>query len=382
MGHCPDDLALAVDWTTVRKRILIVGAGYAGSVMARELADAGHTVHVIDKRTHIAGNAYDELDAYGVLVHRYGPHIFHTNGERIFRYLSRFTEWRPYEHRVRSIVDGRSYPFPINRDTLNQFYGLELDEAGAADFFERIREPRNPVLTSEDVVLDSVGRHLYEKFFLNYTRKQWGLDPSQLKAGVAARIPTRTNTDDRYFTDRFQAMPRDGYTAMFRNILDHPAIDVETGLDFAEISDRGRFWHIVYTGPIDAYFDYRYGRLPYRSLRFEHEHIADQARFQPVGTVNYPNDHEYTRITEFKHLTGQVHASTSIVREYPQAEGEPYYPVPRAENEALFKRYEVLAAEQERATFVGRLAQYRYYNMDQVVGAALKAAETLIGRLA
>jgi UDP-galactopyranose mutase len=364
-------------------RILVVGAGYAGSVMARELAEAGHRVHVIDKRPHIAGNAYDEPDAHGVLVHRYGPHIFHTNGERIFEYLSRFTEWLPYEHRVLSVVDGKEYPFPINRDTLNMLYGLELDEAGAEAYFERVREPRDPVLTSEDVVLNTVGRDLYEKFFLNYTRKQWGLDPSELKAGVAARIPTRTNTDDRYFTDRFQAMPREGYTAMFRNILDHPRITVELGVDFADVrSDSGEGdGQVVYTGPIDAYFDYCFGRLPYRSLRFEHEHMASTPRFQRVGTVNYPNDHAYTRITEFKHLTGQEHAGTSIVREYPQAEGEPYYPVPRAENEALFKRYEALAMQEPGVTFVGRLAQYRYYNMDQVVGAALASSRNLIGYL-
>jgi UDP-galactopyranose mutase len=363
------------------ERILVVGAGYAGSVMARELANAGHRVHVIDKRPHIAGNAYDEPDAHGVLVHRYGPHIFHTNGERIFEYLSRFTEWRPYEHRVLGVVDGKGYPFPINRDTLNMLYGLDLDEAAAEAYFERVREPRDPVLTSEDVVLNSVGRDLYEKFFLHYTRKQWGLDPSELKAGVAARIPTRTNTDDRYFTDRFQAMPRDGYTAMFRNILDHPRITLELGVGFAGIRGDDGYGHVVYTGPIDAYFDYCFGRLPYRSLRFEHEHLADTAKFQPVGTVNYPNDHAYTRITEFKHLTGQQHAGTSIVREYPQAEGEPYYPVPRAENEALFKRYEDLAMREPGVTFVGRLAQYRYYNMDQVVGAALASSRNLIGRL-
>jgi UDP-galactopyranose mutase len=383
MGYCPvDPWRRQLTGTPVQVRILIVGAGYAGSVMARELADAGQAVHVIDKRPHIAGNAYDEFDAHGVLVHRYGPHIFHTNGERIFRYLSRFTEWLPYEHRVRSVVGGQDYPFPINRETLNRLYGLDLDEAGAAAHFERVREPRDPVLTSEDVVLDSVGRDLYEKFFLNYTRKQWALEPSQLKAGVAARIPTRTNTDDRYFTDRFQAMPRDGYTAMFRNILGHPSIRVETGVAFADIPDHGDFEHVVYTGPIDAYFGYRYGPLPYRSLRFEHEHIADRAKYQAVGTINYPNEHDYTRITEFKHLTGQTHGGTSIVREYPQAEGEPYYPVPRVENELLFKRYEALAAQEDGVTFVGRLAQYRYYNMDQVVGAALRAAESLIARLA
>lgn len=361
--------------------ILVVGAGFAGAVVARELADAGHRVLVIDRRGHIAGNAFDEHDAHGVLVHRYGPHIFHTNSERIFEWLSRFTDWRAYEHRVFSMVGGRPYPFPINRDTLNRLYGLDLDEAGAEDWFERVREPRDPVRTSEDVVLNSVGRDLYEKFFLNYTRKQWGLEPSQLKAGVAARIPVRTGTDDRYFTDRFQAMPRDGYTVMFRNMLDHPLIRVETGVDFESIRHGLRVRHLVYTGPIDAYFGYCHGRLPYRSLRFEHEHLPNTARFQPVGTVNYPNDHAYTRITEFRHLTGQEHTGTSIMREYPQAEGDPYYPVPSEENEVLFRRYEALALQEENVTFVGRLAQYRYYNMDQVVGAALKSAETIRKRI-
>ena len=357
---------------------LIVGAGYAGAVVAERLASAGRRVRVIDRRPHIAGNAYDEPDAQGVLVHRYGPHIFHTNSERIFRYLSRFTEWRAYEHRVLSCVEGRLYPFPINRDTLNRLYGLNLDEAGAAAFFERVREPREPVRTSEDVVLSSVGHDLYEKFFLNYTRKQWGLDPSQLKAGVAARIPTRTNTDDRYFTDEFQAMPKHGYTKMFKAILDHPRIKVELGVDFHSLRQELHAAHVIYTGPVDAYFSYCYGKLPYRSLRFEHEHLPGTPQYQPVGTVNYPNDHAYTRITEFKHLTGQEHPGTSIVREYPQAEGDPYYPVPSTENEVLFKRYEALAAKESDATFVGRLAQYRYYNMDQVVGAALKAAQALL----
>lgn len=362
-------------------KILIVGAGFAGCVVARETAEAGHSVVVIDKRDHIGGNAFDEIDGGGVLVHRYGPHIFHTNAERIFAYLSRFTEWRPYEHRVLGVVDGKTYPFPINRDTLNRLYGLDLDEAGAEAFFEQAREPRDPVSTSEDVVLNSVGRDLYEKFFLNYTRKQWGLEPSELKAGVAARIPVRTNTDDRYFTDRFQAMPLNGYTEMFRNLLDHPGIHTELGVDFEEVRHSVSYNHLVYTGPIDAYFGYQFGRLPYRSLRFEHEHLPGTESFQSVGTVNYPNDHAFTRITEFKHLTGQIHSGTSIVREYPQAEGEPYYPVPRPENEALFKRYESLADTELDVTFVGRLAQYRYYNMDQVVGAALKAAENLISRL-
>jgi UDP-galactopyranose mutase len=358
--------------------ILIVGAGYAGSVVARELADAGKRVLLIDRRPHIAGNAYDERDAHGVLVHRYGPHIFHTNAERIWQWLSRFTQWRQYEHRVRGVVEGREYPFPINRDTLNALYGLDLDEAGAEAFLERVREPREPVRTSEDVVLNSVGRDLYEKFFLHYTRKQWGLDPSELKAGVAARIPVRTNTDDRYFTDTFQAMPLNGYSRMFENILDHSNIRVELGVDFEDIRAHRGFAHTVYTGPIDAYFRHCYGPLPYRSLRFEHEHLPSTPQYQSVGTVNYPNDHAYTRITEFKHLTGQEHSGTSIVREYPQVSGDPYYPIPRTENELLFKRYEAMAQDERDTTFVGRLAQYRYYNMDQVVGAALAAVRRLL----
>lgn len=360
------------------KRILVVGAGFAGCVMARELAEAGVSIRLIDKRPHIGGNAYDEPDAHGVLVHRYGPHIFHTNSERVFEYLSRFTQWRPYEHRVLSVVVGKAYPFPINRDALNRLYGLHLDEAGAAAFFERVREPRESIRTSEDVVLNSVGRDLYEKFFLNYTRKQWGLEPSQLKAGVAARIPVRTNADDRYFTDTFQAMPLHGYTRMFENMLNHPNIRVDTDTDFFDSTTVGADTHIVYTGPIDAFYDHRFGKLPYRSLRFEHEHLSTVPQYQTVGTVNYPNDHAFTRITEFKHLTGQTHAGTSIVREYPQSEGEPYYPIPRDENETLFKRYEALAKAERNVTFVGRLAQYRYYNMDQVVGAALTTAKQLL----
>ena len=358
--------------------VFIIGAGFSGAVVAQELAGAGFRIKIIDKRTHIAGNAFDELDLSNILIHRYGPHIFHTNSERVFSYLSQFTQWRDYEHRVIGVVDGKPYPFPINRDTLNQLYGLDLDEAGAAEIFEKHREPRDPIRSSEDVVLNSVGRDLYEKFFLNYTRKQWGMEPSELKAGVAARIPVRTNTDDRYFTDTFQAMPAEGYTKMFERMLDHPNITVQLGVDFADLTDVDSYDHVVYTGPIDAYFKHCYGPLPYRSLRFEHEHLPDVEQFQSVGTVNYPNDHAYTRITEFKHLTGQKHSGTSIVREYPMAEGDPYYPIPSDANEALFKKYQALAEQEPNVTFVGRLAEYRYYNMDQVVGAALAAAQRII----
>jgi UDP-galactopyranose mutase len=362
-------------------KILIVGAGFAGSVCARELAEAGHNILVVDRRDHIAGNAFDVKDEHGILIHQYGPHIFHTNSERIYKYLSKYTEWYQYEHRVRGVVDGKEYPFPINRDTLNQLYNLDLTEEQAAEFFEKVREPKARILTSEDVVLNSVGRDLYEKFFLNYTKKQWGLDPSQLKAGVAARIPTRTNSDDRYFTDTYQAMPLNGYTVLFENLLNHPNIQVQTSTEFKDVLNEGnQFDHIVYTGPIDAFYDYKFGHLPYRSLRFEHEHLKDTEQYQSVGTVNYPNDFDFTRITEFKHLTGQQHSSTSIVREYPTAEGDPYYPIPRDENEKLFKQYQSLANAEEKVTFVGRLAEYRYYNMDQVVGAALNAVDKILGK--
>jgi len=361
------------------REFLVVGAGFAGSVVARELAEAGLTCRVIDRREHVAGNAYDLVDEHGLLVHRYGPHIFHTNASRIFSYLSRFTDWRPYEHRVRAYVDGELYPMPINRTTINRYFGLELDEEGISRFLDEVTEKGGAVRTSEDVVLGRVGRELCDKFFRGYTRKQWGLDLGDLGAGVAARIPVRTGTDDRYFTDTHQAMPKEGYTAMFRNLLDHPRITVELGTDFESLRKGVQAQHVIYTGPIDAYFDYCFGRLPYRSLEFEHIHYPELPQYQPVGTVNYPNDYDFTRITEFKHLTGQRHHGTSIVREYPTNEGDPYYPIPRPENERLYKRYQGLARKEPGVTFVGRLAQYRYYNMDQVVGAALKAAERLKG---
>ena len=361
-----------------RREVLVVGAGFAGAVVAERLAHAGHHVRVLEKREHIGGNAFDERDTNGILVHRYGPHIFHTQSDRVFDYLSRFTAWRPYEHRVQALVEGDFYPIPINRTTLNRLYGLDLDEAGAAAYLERVREPREAVRTSEDVVLASVGRDLCEKFFRGYTRKQWGLDLGELAAGVAARIPTRTNDDDRYFTDSHQAMPRDGYTAMFARLLDHPRITVETGVDYFALRARLTPALTVFTGPVDAYFEHCHGRLPYRSIRFLHEHHA-VARFQQTGTVNYPNDEAWTRITEFKYLTGQESAGTSIVKEFPQDEGDPYYPVPNPANEALYQKYKAMTRGEQRVFFVGRLAQYRYYNMDQVVAAALKTAREISG---
>lgn len=358
--------------------VIVVGAGFAGSVIARELADSDLKVLVIDKRPHIAGNAYDSYNENGVLIHNYGPHIFHTNSEKIVRWLSRFTDWRFYEHRVLAKVGEQLLPIPINRTTINKLYGLELNEQGVADFLENNREPREQIKTSEDVVLNSVGSDLCNKFFRGYTQKQWGLDLSELSAGVAARIPTRTNEDDRYFTDTYQLMPLKGYTAMFGNMLNHPNITVQLGVDYCMQRDKYKSNTIVYTGPIDEYYNYQFGKLPYRSLRFEHKHLSDTDRYQSVGTVNFPNDYPYTRTTEFKHLSGQNIEGTSIVSEYPQSEGDPYYPIPRPENEALFKKYKELSEKEKDIHFVGRLAQYRYYNMDQVVASALNEAKKII----
>jgi UDP-galactopyranose mutase len=352
---------------------LVVGAGFAGSVIAERLASQHDAkVLVIDRRDHIAGNAYDRLDDAGILIHQYGPHIFHTNSDEIFQHLSQFTEWRPYEHRVLAEVRGQQVPIPINRTTLNMLFGLDLKtDEEAAEYLASRAEPVAEIKTSEDVVINAVGRELYELFFQGYTRKQWGIDPSGLDKAVTARIPTRTNTDDRYFGDKHQVMPKHGYTAMFRKMLDHPNITVMLGTDWAEVKEQVKAGHIVFTGPIDEYFGYRFGKLPYRSLKFEHK-IVDQEQFQPVAVVNYPDPEvPFTRITEYKYLTGQVNAKTSITYEYPSAEGDPYYPIPRPENQALFKRYEALADATTGVTFVGRLATYRYYNMDQVVGQAL-----------
>jgi UDP-galactopyranose mutase len=363
----------------VSQDVLVVGAGFAGAVIAERLASTGREVLVIDRRDHVAGNAYDHPDSNGILVHRFGPHLFHTNSDAVFEYLSRFTDWRAYEHRVLVSLDGKLYPLPINQDFVNGYYGLNLDEAGVERFLARVREHRDPVQTSEDVVLNAVGRELCDKIFRGYTRKQWNLDLSELSPSVLARIPTRTNRDDRYFTDKHQAMPAEGYTRIFERMLNHPRIRVETGVEFTDIRRRVQPQLTVFTGCIDEYFGYRLGRLPYRSIRFEHEHLAGVERFQPVATVNYPNEHAYTRITEFKHITGQQHAGTSIVKEFPTDDGEPYYPVPRPANQELYRRYQELAASEPKVIFLGRLAQYRYYNMDQAAAAALKAAAEIVG---
>ncbi len=357
---------------------LIVGAGFAGAVMAERLAtQLNKKVLIVDKRPHIGGNTYDYFDDAGILVHKYGPHIFHTNSKEIFDYLGQFTAWRPYEHRVLASVDGRLVPLPINLDTINQLYGLQLSSAQVEKYLDEHAEKKDRIVTSEDAVVSKVGRDLFNKFFKNYTKKQWDLYPAELDAAVAARIPTRFNRDDRYFTDTYQSMPLHGYTRMFEKMLNHPNIQVMLNADYKDIEKLIPYRQMIYTGPVDYYFDCCYGKLPYRSIEFAFDTI-DAEKFQPTGTVNYPNDHGYTRITEFKYLTGQHHPKTSVVYEYPKADGDPYYPIPRPENAELYKRYQLLAAAIPNVHFTGRLATYKYYNMDQVVGQSL----TLFKKLA
>ncbi len=351
---------------------LIVGAGFAGSVLAERIASQrGERVLIVDKRPHIAGNAYDRHNEAGILVHEYGPHIFHTNSAQIFDYLSKFTQWRPYEHRVLAQVDHQLLPIPINLDTVNKLYGMNLDSDGLEEFFQSQAEHVADIKTSEDVIVSRVGRDLYNKFFRDYTRKQWGLDPSQLDKSVTSRVPVRTDRDDRYFSDRFQFMPKNGYTEMFGKMLKNPKISVMLQTDYADICNHIPHKRLIYTGRIDEYFNYRYGELPYRSLKFDHVTL-DKEFHQPVAVVNYPQSERFTRVTEYKYLTGQQHARTSLTYEYPCDDGEtPYYPVPRPENMVLYKKYEALAQARRDVWFVGRLATYRYYNMDQIVGQAL-----------
>lgn len=337
---------------------LIIGAGFAGATMARLLADAGQRVLIVDKRDHIGGNAYDYVNEHGVRVQKYGVHAFHTNSDAIWNFLSRFTEWRPYEHRVKASVRGQLVPFPVNAETL-RLLGLPTPLPKRDAF------PEN----AEEQCLATVGRDLYDIFYRDYTLKHWGRHPRELDASVTARIQVRFNGDDRVFTDKYQAIPRDGYTALFERMLAHENIEVRLGEGPPESTTA----RIVWTGPIDQRFAYCFGRLPYRSLRFEHTTYEGGLR-QPCAQINYPSSWQpFTRTIEWRHVTGQACEATTITTEFPSGEGEPYYPVPCAEARALYKRYEELARREPNVTFIGRLATYQYLNMDQVVGQAMAA---------
>ena len=356
--------------------ILVVGAGYAGCVLAERIASQlGKRVTLMERRAELGGHAHDGYDAHGIFVHTYGPHIFHTHSEEVWNYLSQFTEWRSYEHRVLADLDGQRLPIPINRNTLNKLYHLNLQTDEEVErFYAQVREPISEPKNAEEQVLSRVGRDLYDKFFRHYTAKQWGCDPKELAPSVTARIPTRTSDDDRYFSDAHQAIPAAGYTALFKRMVDHPNIRLMLNQDFH--TTQPHYDHLIYTGPIDAFFDYRFGRLPYRGLRFRSEyHPCDYV--QEVAQINYPGTQPYTRITECKHLTGQQCRGTTITYEYPtEAAEEPFYPVLTPASLELLTRYQELAATLPNVTFCGRLAEFKYYNMDQVTERALTLFET------
>lgn len=364
--------------------ILIVGAGFSGAVLAERLASQmNFRCLVIDKRAHIGGNSHDHYDRHGVLIHSYGPHYFRTNAPRIVEYLSQFTEWHPVEYKILSWTDGKYWQFPINLNTFEQFIGRPSTSEEMQAMLDSWRVPIENPKNSEEVVISQVGVKLYEMFFKNYTRKQWNCDPSDLDPSVCGRIPVRTNRDDRYLSEKFQALPAKGYTPMFQRILDHPNITMRLNTKFQDILHRQSFKKIIFTGPIDEYFDHCFGALAYRSLCFESDHYEKEFHL-PAMQVNYPNDFEYTREVEVKHATGQKIPVTTVVREYPEkfTKGtEPYYPIPTPEYAALYKKYAERAEAEKNVHFVGRLATYRYYNMDQVIGMALTEFEKICKEL-
>lgn len=374
-----------------------MGAGFSGLVAAERLSNAGFRCVVVDQRDHLGGNAYDRIDAAGVLVHDYGPHYFRTNSPRIVDYLSKFTGWLDADYKIKSFTDGRYWSFPVNLNTFEELVGHPATTADFEAWLAKHRVPAESPRNSEELMLSIVGPELYRKFYEGYTLKQWRRHPRELDPSVCGRVPVRTNRDDRYLAEEFQALPKDGFTAMFGRMLDaSPGVELHLGVDFEEARRRWRHRHLIFTGPVDQYFGRRFGALPYRSLRFEHEsftrdELAARATvsgkpgfWQPAVQVNYPAaDVPHTRILEFKHITGRTPEGSTIIREFPKdwtPDDEPFYPVPADDAKAAYRRYAELAAAEENTSFIGRLATYRYYNMDQVTGMALAEAERLISR--
>ncbi len=365
---------------------LIVGAGFTGAVLAERIAtQLGKTVLVLDRRNHIAGNAYDIAEDE-LLVHRYGPHIFHTNSERVWRYLSGFTEWRPYFHHVLGVVDGRQVPVPFNLNSILALFPPRMADnlcdclIGRFGYGQKV--PVLKLRTEQDPQLRFLADYVYDKVFEGYTRKQWGMRPEELSPGVTARVPLLVSRDDRYFQDRYQAMPLDGYTVLFSRLLDHPNISVELNAEYRDVAAAGRYGKVVFTGPIDEFFGYTHGPLPYRSVRFEQRHETRSGGL-PVGTVNYPNEFDFTRVTDQRHLSGRLDIDPLLTTEYPEQYvrglNEPYYPIPTSDTSVLLDRYLGEAAALEgRVLFAGRLGDYAYYNMDQACGRALTLFEKTI----
>lgn len=356
---------------------LIVGSGFAGSVMAERIASQlNKRVMVVEKREHIGGNAYDFYDSSGVLVHKYGPHIFHTNYEDVWKYISSFADWNGYQHRVLAYIDGKKVPVPINLTTVNTMLDKNFTTNELMDYFESVKLRPGTINNSKDVIVSQVGEFFYEKIFKNYSFKQWGVYPDELLSEVTERIPVKYNSDDRYFSDRYQGLPLGGYTKLFEKLLSNSNITVMLNMDYKSAMDNVRFGSLIYTGPIDYFFDYKYGKLPYRSLELKFETL-NREQFQEAAVINYPNDYEFTRITEFKHMTLQRHPQTTILREYPSWEGDPYYPTLIEDAVRTYNKYKEETLRLQSAYFIGRLAEYKYYNMDKVIKSALDTFELI-----
>ncbi len=359
-------------------KYVIVGAGLAGLTMAERIAnELDEKVLVIEKRNHIGGNVYDSYNEEGILIHNYGPHIFHTNDKEVYDYLSRFTKWNDFWHRVLTYVDGNLVPMPITVETINKLYNLNLDCSQVEDFLKKQAVDIKEIRTSKDVALSKVGQDIYEKIFESYTKKQWGIDPSELDTSVISRIPIRLNRDTRYFADRYQGMPSGGYTKLCEKLIANKNIKLLLNTDYREVMKDITYDTLIYTGATDEFYHYKHGRLSYRSVNFVFE-TYDQDKFQEAPVVNYPNDYDYTRITEYKQLTWQQHRKTTISKEFPTAEGEPYYPFPTKDCKAQYALYEEEMKKEDKVIFLGRLAEYRYYNMDGVVRRALDIFESRI----
>ncbi|MEI6258810.1 MAG: UDP-galactopyranose mutase [Deltaproteobacteria bacterium] len=370
-----------VDW-------LIVGAGLTGCTMAERIAcQRDETVLIVEQRDHIAGNAWDEYSEDGILLHKYGPHIFHTNSKKVWDYLSHFTRWRSYFHLVLASVEGNLVPLPFNLNSIEQIFPTAMAERLTHKLVNRYGyESKVPILElrkTKDVDLRFLADYVYKNVFQNYTIKQWGMKPEELLPTVSARVPILISRDNRYFQDIYQGIPSHGYGALVRNMLRHPNIRIMLNTRWQDIRQDVTFKRMVFTGPIDEYFEYKHGELPYRSLYFNLQTLPI-AQYQPASQINYPNEYDYTRITEHKLLTGQIHSMTTIIHEYPMThitgQTVPYYPVPTATNQDIYREYANEAyGLGDKVIFIGRLADYKYYNMDQVVELALAKIETIDG---